>query len=249
MKKVNIYTIEDTNGEIRYIGETIEPVIKRSYKHIYCAKNPNKRNAPVHKWIYSLLQKGEIPIFKKLDECDFEIWESVEKMYISLFKTWGFNLLNIQEGGRVKITKEMKISGNIRSASSHKIKILQLDDNLNKLNSFNSIKEAAKFLNLKSSSSISNVLKGRCPKASGFYWCYEKDFPNNLNIKTKILKSDLFGIKIAKYNDSQELVQVYHCIRDVLKEFLKSPKSNSNGLKNAIKNNSKWKGFYWKFTK
>lgn len=248
-KVVNFYTIEDSNGNIRYIGETVETVKQRSYKHLHCARNSKKRTAPIHKWIYSLIQKGQMPIFKLLDTCDYNIWQDVEKMYISLLKSWGFNLLNVQEGGRVKITKEMKVSGNIRSANAHKKKIYQLDNNLIKVDQFNSIKEASLKLGFKSVSSISNCLRGRSPMAGGYYWCYKKDYPENIKIKIKILKSELFGIKVNKYDDCKNLIKTYSSIREVLREFLKSSESNNSGLKNAVKNNSKWHGFYWEFAK
>ena len=248
-KIVNFYTIEDSNGNIRYVGETVETVTKRSYKHLYNAKNPNKRTAPVHKWIYSLLQKNETPVFKYLDSCDYEIWQNIEKMYISLFKSWGFNLLNVQKGGRIKVTKEMKINGNIRSADAHKKKIFKLDNNLNKISEFNSIKEASEQMGFKSLSSINNCLKGRTPMSGGFYWCYSSDYPNNIKIKLKTTAADKLGIKIAKCDDFKKIIKVYDSIRDILKEFLNSPKSNSSGLKNAIKNDTKWHGFYWEFIK
>lgn len=244
-KVVNFYTIEDSKGNIRYVGETVETITKRSYKHLHNAKNPNKRTAPVHKWMYSLLQNNEKPIFKYLDSCNYEIWQEVEKMYISLFKSWGFNLLNVQEGGRVKITKELKINGNERSANAHKKKIFKLDDNLNKIDEFDSVKEASKQMGFRSISSISNCLKGRTPMSGGYYWCYSSDYPNNVKIKIKTTAAERSGIKIIKYDDLKNAIKSYDCIRDVLKEFLASPKSNDSGLKNAIKNKTKWHGFYW----
>jgi hypothetical protein len=51
-------------------------------------------------WIRTILQKGEKPHLWILDEVDIKDWEFWECFYIDLFKSYGFNLTNIDKGGR-----------------------------------------------------------------------------------------------------------------------------------------------------
>lgn len=91
-----IYTLEcPITNEVRYIGQTNN--IKGRYnKHLCSAKNPQSYSQC---WIKSILDNGNKPVIKILDNdifCDIDV---LEKMYIGLFKTWGFNLTNLESGG------------------------------------------------------------------------------------------------------------------------------------------------------
>lgn len=110
-----IYSLEDPrNDQIRYIGKADIP--ENRYKaHL-------KDNNKSHKvsWIKSLLKQGLQPILNIEDEIlknEFSFWE---RYYISLYRSWGFDLLNLTEGGEgesgwhhsfetIKILSEKKI--------------------------------------------------------------------------------------------------------------------------------------------
>jgi group I intron endonuclease len=80
-------------GLIRYIGKSNDPK-QRFSRHIN-EKNVTKKGS----WIRSLINSGFIPnieIIDKVPMCDWEFWE---KSYIKLFKSFGANLLNMNEGG------------------------------------------------------------------------------------------------------------------------------------------------------
>lgn len=49
-------------------------------------------------WIQSLKKQGLKPVLEVIDEVQ-EDWEIMEQYWISQFKTWGFDLLNLTEGG------------------------------------------------------------------------------------------------------------------------------------------------------
>jgi len=89
-----IYTLSDNYG-VRYIGKT-KDIKYRYYRHIYESKNGKtfKEN-----WIKkTLLNNGKI-ILEILDVCNEETVDFFECYWISQFKTWGFELTNLTEGG------------------------------------------------------------------------------------------------------------------------------------------------------
>lgn len=96
MENVFIYTLSDPrSNQIRYVGKANNPW-NRYTNHFNSArdKNTHKRN-----WINSLRKDGLRPELIIIDEVSKNEWRYWEKFYISLFKTWGFSLLNYTEGG------------------------------------------------------------------------------------------------------------------------------------------------------
>lgn len=94
MRKVFIYILSDPDTlEVKYIGKTYRPQ-RRFNDHLKCNRNTKKDT-----WIKSILKNNKTPIFDIIDEtneveCDF--WE---QHWISLFKSWGFDLKNMTNGG------------------------------------------------------------------------------------------------------------------------------------------------------
>ena len=96
--QVKIYTLADPNtGLVRYVGKTQRPIKDRKSEHVYFAKRSNKTRT--HKWVRSLLKKGQRPIFEVIDQCALKDWKIIEQYWISQFKAWGFNLTNHSIGG------------------------------------------------------------------------------------------------------------------------------------------------------
>ena len=94
--KIFIYTLEcPISGEIRYIGKT-NNIKKRLSTHIFVSK---KQKTHKDKWIFKLKKDNKKPIIKIIDEIYEEEWKFWEQHYISLFKSWGFKLLNCTIGG------------------------------------------------------------------------------------------------------------------------------------------------------
>jgi hypothetical protein len=97
-KLIQIYTLSDpVTLEIRYIGKTVVPLKYRLSSHICESKKYN--NSYKNSWIRSLLIKNQSPIIELLDTYDKKDWEWVEQYWISQFKTWGFKLVNLTDGG------------------------------------------------------------------------------------------------------------------------------------------------------
>jgi len=96
MNKTFIYTLSDSNGIVRYIGKTDDPK-RRLREHLYESKKKPKNHR--HYWIMTLINKNEEPVLDIIDYVPSSDWEFWEIFYISLFKGWGFNLVNETNGG------------------------------------------------------------------------------------------------------------------------------------------------------
>jgi GIY-YIG catalytic domain len=93
--KFYVYTLEHpVTHEIRYIGKTNN--LKLRVNHHNCpSKYTHKEN-----WIRSLHRMNLRPIIEVLEEYDSkELCTKAEIYWISQFKVWGFNLLNLTNGG------------------------------------------------------------------------------------------------------------------------------------------------------
>lgn len=94
MKEITIYTLSDpTNNEVKYVGITSRP-IKRFYEHLNNDEN-NKKSA----WIKNLKKNKLTPIYEVIEVTDELNFSNLEKFWISQFKTWGFDLVNMTDGG------------------------------------------------------------------------------------------------------------------------------------------------------
>lgn len=111
-----IYTLSDpTTNIVKYVGKTINPKMRyRTY--IKQAKNGTRNNLVIN-WVKSLLKNNLEPKLEIIDEIDGS-WEWLEQYWISQFKTWGFKLKNMTDGGdsnpmddpevRLKVSNHMK---------------------------------------------------------------------------------------------------------------------------------------------
>jgi hypothetical protein len=97
MKTKFIYTLTDPNtNEVRYIGKT-NNLTKRLRSHV--SNNQLSKLTKKNNWIVSLLRKNQLPIIELLDEVPENEIDFYEIFYISLFKSWGVDLLNGTNGG------------------------------------------------------------------------------------------------------------------------------------------------------
>lgn len=166
-----IYTLSDPNtGLIKYIGKTND-IKKRLRNHLinnHLATNTRKNN-----WIISLLRKDQLPIIEILDEVDSELVSFFEIFYISLFKSWGFDLLNGTKGGDGfdwtgrSHNKLSKLKNKLNSPSRKSVAQFDLEGNL--INEYHSIREAALSVN-GDRRHISKVCNGKQKTSYGFKW-------------------------------------------------------------------------------
>lgn len=92
-KHAHLYTISDVDGNIRYVGVTINPS-ERFYNHLHVRKA-----AYSSRWIGQELRLGRRPIFKVFQTVPYKDRAAAEKYWIAYFKAAGCNLTNITEGG------------------------------------------------------------------------------------------------------------------------------------------------------
>jgi len=96
-KTINIYglvSIDDVDN-IRYIGVTTKKLNYRLSKHIYESKtNPYKNKRTT--WISSKNYGIKSVIIDVVPQDEWKFWEC---FYISLFRNWGFELVNSNNGG------------------------------------------------------------------------------------------------------------------------------------------------------
>lgn len=251
-KIYKFYTLssEENLENIRYVGVTINKLNERLSKHKHTGKNPKKRSTPVAKWIYSLQLKNVNVVITKIDECNEDCWEEKEKQLILKYKFLGFELLNIDVGGKGVISIEQRnVDGLQRSADAHKIRIVQLDLNKNYIATFESLKDATEKFGLGTKSAISNVLRRRSKTSGGFYWVYENDYlNNNYNLVAPISPKETKGITLYQYCPKTfKLLKIFMSLSDVYYEFLGSRRTNTNALKKAIDNKETWRDFFWSY--
>lgn len=98
MANVKIYTLDDPiTGEVKYVGKTERTLNKRYNEHLSSA-DTNKARSKVTCWIKSLLNKGLKPTITLIDIVNSD-WVFWEQHYISLYRSFGFNLKNSSIGG------------------------------------------------------------------------------------------------------------------------------------------------------
>lgn len=180
-----IYALIDPNTQqVRYIGKT-KYLNKRYNAHINDSKKSHKTN-----WIKSL--KPLVPELFILDVCDDLSWVNLEQYWISQFKTWGFDLTNVTEGGEG--SSGMKLSETHRNNISNGLKgrVVTTETRL-KISQSNKGKHKSEshILNLKlSHKGKAPVTKNRFKRKIGQYlngeliaiWDSIRDAANNYNV-------------------------------------------------------------------
>lgn len=117
-----IYALKDPDtGEIRYVGKTNNPK-KRMSSHLNPEKN---RTLPSIRWILKLKKENKKPIMEIIEET--EDWENSEIKWISHYKSSGCNLLNIDNGGIVKIYEHRKYE---KTSSRKYMRVMSVLSNL-----------------------------------------------------------------------------------------------------------------------
>ena len=228
-----IYSLSDPDtNEVRYIGKT-NNLKRRLSKHL----SNSELNSGNHKsnWIISLLRNNKLPIMDIIDEFDeTNDINFYEIFYISLFKTWGFNLTNQTNGGdgtfdwtgkkhKKESIHKMKMNHPLRKSVGK----FDLDNNL--IEVYVSIKEAARKNNC-NKGHISKVCKNipRYKTCKGFIWKYinkiEDDTINKPIIreiikykKPKLVNHD--KKKYCIYNLKGDLLEICNSYREIEKKY------------------------------
>jgi len=100
-------------GEPKYIGKTVSDLSVRMNNHLCQIHTSTKKN----NWIKSLKSKGLKPTMETIDSVDIKEINFWEKYYISLYRSWGFDLKNHTmggDGGAQSIESTKKISDKLK---------------------------------------------------------------------------------------------------------------------------------------
>lgn len=101
--KTYIYSLSDKNG-VRYIGQTSN-ISKRYKEHLYESNLKRYKSNHLYNWINSVNKEVTIDLIDEISTIDRDYWE---QWYITLFKSWGFKLVNGTSGGfSFKITPDV----------------------------------------------------------------------------------------------------------------------------------------------
>ena len=213
MKTKFIYSLSCPETKIvKYIGKT-NNIEKRLRSHI--SNNSLSASTKKNNWIISLLRKNMIPIIEIVDEVEESKIDFLEKFYISLFRSWGFDLLNGTEGGDGfdwtgrKHNSISNLKNRINSPSRKSV--AQFDLNGNLIKEYYSLREAG-FENGINKAHISRVCRGIQKTSGGFVW----KFIDNILGDKIISKKRVLNFK--KVYSSLKKVFVYDLSGNLLKK-------------------------------
>jgi len=103
MENINIYTLSNPiTDEIRYVGQTKHDLEQRLKGHL---KSKDKTHRTY--WIKSLIKNNLKPKIELIETVDKKNGNECEIFWIMMFKSWGFDLCNLTEGGGRSTTKHI----------------------------------------------------------------------------------------------------------------------------------------------
>jgi len=249
--KTFIYALIDPiTEEVRYIGKSNNP--KKRFSGHVVDKNKTYKTM----WIRSLKKQNLSPILEIIDSVSFFEWEFWEQHYISLYRSWGFRLTNLSNGG----------FGGINGKRSDETKMKMRNAQLGKRHSFET-KEKLRQINLgnlhseetKEKNRQSNLGRKQSPAAITKTAAANRGRKNTEECKQRISKK-LKGRKVPKdvlerraKAQSKPIIQ-FDLEGNKIKEYPSvvsakndiSPKNN--GLSDCLKGKTKtWCGYKWKY--
>lgn len=219
---IRIYKLYDERNSdiVRYIGKTNRTNLNiRLIEHICHAKT---RNYHVSNWINKLNRENIKPSIKLLDICYDEDWEFWEKFYIMKYKT--DKLTNIECGGKSETIRKYIIKGTNKNTKA----VEQLDINFNLINTFKSVADASRKLNL-NKHVIAATCRGKQSKAYGYRWKFKDDLEVRLkenSNKKAVIQMDLEGREIVVFESIKQAANTLKicaksigcCVRGVYKQ-------------------------------
>jgi hypothetical protein len=236
IKKVYIYTLTNPlNNEVFYIGYTYN-LKKRLYEHLYSYNLKDNRYKKLI--IEKILSAGLKPEINAIDECEYVFnqeqnifeHERLEIYYIKKYRKEGIRLTNLTEGGKnPPISKTKRV-------------VYQYDKNLNFINKYESITEAAIAVETQATH-ICRALDQKVNLSSkGYYWLSSN---NLINIRTEkkkpiilkerekhtipIVQYSLNGIFLNEYLGQSDAEKITGINSKLINKCLKMSNYNQTG--------------------
>jgi hypothetical protein len=207
--------------------------------YIYCLYKNNipfyvgKSNNLKHRKYDHMKKYGKDIILEELDKVAKDAWIYWEKWWIALFKSWGFKLINENNGGGGCVGNELR---NIKSANWKKLPVVQWDKNQNPIKIWRCAKDVELYLGI-NSTLIGMCCKGTTHTASGFYWSYVGNIPRLYPHKK--------SIPVTQYTLNNIKIKEWESAKNAGKNLNINYKAICNNLNNRAKSAG---GFIWKYT-
>lgn len=97
-RTVTIYALIDPrDNQLRYVGRTVLPLVRRLKHHIHQANKNERRYCQC--WIRAVLKDGHKPEIVDLETVPGSQWEEAEQFWIAYWKYIGADLTNLSIGG------------------------------------------------------------------------------------------------------------------------------------------------------
>lgn len=237
--KYYIYTLSHPiTNEVKYIGKT-NNISKR-----YSAHLNDKSKSYKNSWIKSLLNEDLLPVIEILEEFDNELLcYNAEIYWIEQFKSWGFNLTNLQTGGIGGNSESLKLDKNPNAKISIET-VLSIKNYL--LNTDKTIKELALIHNCKEST-IQNIKYGSWSEITGFTgkekWVRKASVEKRRNALKDCGLYERQSIKVLQYDLDNNFIQKFNSISEASEKTNTNRTSLSQCLNNKLKSANK---FIWK---
>lgn len=251
-----IYSISDENGDIRYIGKSNNPK-NRLYKHLREKSNMHKYN-----WLKSIVKRGYFPVVEIIDEVPLKDWERYEIYWISQFKAWGFNLINLTIGGEggngykhtESARKKMRKSKlGSKLSEEHKQNIAKsIKEKSKKSPNYNKCYDKIHFINKEDLYQKYIIDNLSIPKCSKYFKVSEKVIFNNLK-DYKIIKpiEDWKGQLashpkkiLLQYDLDGNLLKEFSCVESAEKELKIKHSNIANCCRGLIRISN---GYIWRY--
>lgn len=237
-KMVNIYSLTDPNSfQVRYIGKTKNELNLRLYSHL-----KEKHKCHRYYWLQKIKNTNQKPIIELVDIVPESEWVFWEKHYISLFKSWGFNLVNSTDGGEgldgykhSEKTKEKLRNINLGKKYSEETKaklrnrkvsqitkeviakklslpIIQLTLNGKFICEWKSSREVTRQLDIKIGA-LSDCLNKKTKSCNDCIWIFKSEY--NPSLDYSISKEKRYKRKVVQLSLEGKIVKVWNSIREV----------------------------------
>jgi hypothetical protein len=244
MKHTKIYALSDPiSNQIRYIGLTTVNLNHRLNQHIYSAKT----RSPTHrsKWINSLNKRPNILLIDEIISDEIEWW--LEEYYINQFKTWGFNLVNSTNGGKVPITKSGKDNPNYGNKYNSLLKttkdeIVQLDNDGAYIRTVSCAAEFEKY-NIPSCN-VSLCINKHRTNHKGFQFIRLKDYDENKNYALIPVNTQRKKVAQLDYN-TLTIINTFDSITKASLHVINTSNGTSKIGQVCENKRKSYKGFKW----
>ena len=237
--KYYIYTLSHPiTNEVKYIGKT-NNISKR-----YSAHLNDKSKSYKNSWIKSLLNEDLLPVIEILEEFDNELLcYNAEIYWIEQFRSWGFNLTNLQTGGIGGNSESLKLDKNPNAKISIET-VLSIKNYL--LNTDKTIEELALIHDCKEST-IQNIKYGSWSEITGFTgkekWVRKASVEKRRNALKDCGLYERQSIKVLQYDLDNNFIQKFNSISEASEKTNTNRTSLSQCLNNKLKSANK---FIWK---